>query len=128
VLLLPSCRRKVDTNPASTSDESGKVLGRSAIWKVEIVSAKKERDYTADPLKPRVYFISIEMKIQYLGPSANLKPPVIFLNAHTPTMQKKDNRYGPTGMSFEGTQDTENFRLSTWLFKGQPSPAGQPKE
>jgi hypothetical protein len=102
--------------------------GQSVNWRVDILSAKKQRDHTvpSDPLKPNVYYIELKMRIQYRGPSGTINPPVCFFNVATPEREKKEQKYGPVGMTFD--QDPENFRLATWFFKGQPTPAGELKQ
>src|SRR2546425_5164382 len=68
-ILFWSCARK-DSGPPP--EDVGKIVGRSTNWRVEIISAKREK-VLGKPGLP--YELALNLKIQYLGPSGTVQAP-----------------------------------------------------
>jgi hypothetical protein len=62
----------------AATDESGKTIGRSANWKVEIVSAKKELSHEAGG---NSYRLTLELRFEYLGPKGPVRAPTFTLSS-----------------------------------------------
>lgn len=66
--LLFGCAR----NSGTSAEDAGKTVGRSANWKVEIVSAKREK---ANTKSGQPFELTLNLKVQYLGPSGSVRAP-----------------------------------------------------
>lgn len=73
VFALSACSSK----PTPAPDESGKTIGRSANWKVEVVSAKKELNHEPSGNSDQ---LALKLSFEYLGPSGTVRAPTFTLS------------------------------------------------
>ena len=111
--LLFGCAR----NSGTSAEDAGKTVGRSANWKVEIVSAKREKANTK-PGQP--FELTVSLKVQYLGPSSSVRAPTFnVINERGEKLAVSDR---PIGFP------PETGSLAGWLMVGMSDSMYGPKD
>jgi hypothetical protein len=98
---LSACSGK----PTAATDESGKTIGRSANWKVEIVSAKKELSHEAGRNSSR---LALDLRFDYLGPKGPVRAPTFTLSTD----------YSKTVIPVTMGWKPEDKTFAPWLLSG----------